>query len=435
MAFFLKGADLFLLLRGKHVGDGFLNTQLLLDGGGCQPVVAGEHDHMDAHFPEGFDGGRAGGADGVRHRDDAGDPGACGTGRVIRVFRTGEKKGRFALAGEAVHFRLDPGIFRHLGNCKNLFHICRISCMPDTAVHLGADAAAGDGGKILRGRNPQTFRSGFFHNSLRQRVLASGFRRGGQGEKLPFGKAVVQHDHIRHGRMAGGDGSRFIQHDGVDGVQVFQAFGGFDEDAVFRRLSRSHHDGHGRGKAQRAGAGDDENGNGAGKGEFKARSGDEPDDGGQDGDGDDRGHEHAADLIRKSCDGRFGVARLVHQPDDLRQGGVVAHAGGAEAEGAVFIDGGGDDRIPFALFHGNAFSGDGGLIQKTVSFRDHAVHRNAHAGADDHDIPGHHLLGGDGDLLAVLYDHGGLGSQIHQLAKRVGGFGFGTGLQIFSHRY
>ena len=58
------------------------------------------------------------------------------------------------------------------------------------------------------------------------------------------------------------------------------------------------------------------------------------------------GHEHAADLIRKSCDGRFGVARLVHQPDDLRQGGVVAHAGGAEAEGAVFIDGGGDDRIP-----------------------------------------------------------------------------------------
>ena len=63
--------------------------------------------------------------------------------------------------------------------------------MPDTAVHLGADAAAGDGGKILRGRNPQTFRSGFFHNSLRQRVLASGSAAAARGE-TPFGKAVVQ---------------------------------------------------------------------------------------------------------------------------------------------------------------------------------------------------------------------------------------------------
>ena len=266
-------------------------------------------------------------------------------------------------------------------------------------------------------------------------MFAAGLRGCGQRKKALFIKAVVQQNHIRYGRMTGSDGSRFIQHDGVDGVQVFQALGGFDEDAVFGRLSGAHHDGHGCGKPQRTGAGDDEHGDGAGKGEFKACSGNEPDDGGQNGDDDDCRNEHAADPIRKPGDGRFGIARFIHQTDDLRQGGVVAHAGGTEAEGAILIDGGGDDRIALSLFYGDAFPGDGGLVQIAVSLRDHPIHGNAHAGTDNHDVSRHDLFSGNGDFFTVPDDDCGFGSQVHQLAQRVGGFGFGAGFQIFSHRH
>ncbi len=62
---------------------------------------------MDAHFPEGFDGGRAGRTHGVRYSDDADDSGVRRTGCIIRGFRTGEQQRGLALAGETVHFRFD----------------------------------------------------------------------------------------------------------------------------------------------------------------------------------------------------------------------------------------------------------------------------------------------------------------------------------------
>ena len=110
---------------------------------------------------------------------------------------------------------------------------------------------------------------------------------------------------------------------------------------------------------------------------------------------------------------------VVHEADDLREGGIVAHARGAKAEGAVFVDGGGDDRVANMLFHGDALAGDGGLIDVAKALDDLAVHGDALAGLDDHDVAGDHLLGGHGDFHAVAHDHGGLGREIDQLAQRV----------------
>ena len=71
------------------------------------------------------------------------------------------------------------------------------------------------------------------------------------------------------------------------------------------------------------------------------------------------------------------------------------------------------------LFHGDALAGDGGLIDVAKALDDLAVHGDALAGPDDHDVAGDHLLGRHGDFHAVAHDHGGLGREIDQLAQRV----------------
>ena len=117
--------------------------------------------------------------------------------------------------------------------------------------------------------------------------------------------------------------------------------------------------------------------------------------------------------------GRLGGTGVVHEADDLRERCIVAHARGAEAESAVFVDGGGDDRVANTLFHGDALAGDGGLIDVAKALDNLAVHGDALAGPDDHDVTGHDLLGRHGDFHAVAHDHGGLGREIDQLAQRV----------------
>ena len=52
VALLLQTADDGLLLRGQHVGNGFADVQLFADGLGGLAVVAGEHDHVEAHLAE-----------------------------------------------------------------------------------------------------------------------------------------------------------------------------------------------------------------------------------------------------------------------------------------------------------------------------------------------------------------------------------------------
>ena len=250
-------------------------------------------------------------------------------------------------------------------------------------------------------------------------MFAAGLDRRGLGKKVALGKAGLKHGNVRHRGMAGGDGAGLVQYDGIDVVQIFQRFGTLDEYAELGGLAGADHDGHGRGQTQRAGAGDDQHGDGVGEGELEAVAGDHPDDSGHERDAHDHGHEHAADLVGEAGDGRFGGAGVVHEADDLRERGIVAHARGAEAESAVFVDGGGDDRVANMLFHGDALAGDGGLIDVAKALDDLAVHGDALAGPDDHDVAGDDLLGRHGDFHAVAHDHGGLGREIDQLAQRV----------------
>ena len=55
----------------------------------------------------------------------------------------------------------------------------------------------------------------------------------------------------------------------------------------------------------------------------------QPDDGGDNGNGNDRRHENARDLIGDLGDGRFGRRSIRYHLNDLRKGGVLADPSGA----------------------------------------------------------------------------------------------------------
>ena len=413
----LKGADVGFFLGGQHVGDGLLDAQLLADGLGGDFVVAGEHHHMEAHLVKPLDSRTAGLPDGVRHSDDA---------QQLPIPE--EQQGRFPLLGQLVDHRFRSAALFQCGGLVVLLQESQVPRQVFPAVYLGPDAAARHRLKSFRfwKRQPQLL--GALHHSLGQGMLAAKFSGGSLGQELLLCQRAVQGEDICHGGVARGDGAGLIQNDGVHVVEVLQALGGLNQNAHLRGLACAHHDGHRGGKAQGAGAGDNQHGNGVGQGELKAHAGNEPHNGRHNSYGDDHRHKHAADLVRQPGDGRLGVAGLVHQADDLGKGGVLPHLGGLELKGAVFVDGGGDDLVARVLLHGDALARDGGLVHIAVALCDDAVYWNALAGTDDHNIPGHHLLRGDGLLHPAPEHHGGFGGQIHQLAQGVAGFGLGAGL-------
>ena len=78
----------------------------------------------------------------------------------------------------------------------------------------------------------------------------------------------------------------------------------------------------------------------------------------------------------------------------------------------------------FALFHGNAFSGDGGLIHRAPAFYDDTVYRDALSRLYYDYIAYDDLFAGYGDLFSVPQDQCGFGSKVHQFSEGIGSFGF-----------
>ena len=197
-------------------------------------------------------------------------------------------------------------------------------------------------------------------------------------------------------------------------------------------LAGAHHNGHRCGQAQGAGAGDHQHGNAGGEGKLQTLACQKPDGGGNQGDGHDHGDKHAGNPICQAGDGGLGAAGLLHQADDLGEGGVFSHlvrpkfqeSGGAYCGGGYGVAG--------ALFYGDAFTGEGTLIHRGPALQDGAVHGNPAPGPHQDCVAHLDLGGGDFDLLSVSQNGGRLRRQVHKLANGVSGFSFGPGLQKFA---
>ena len=259
------------------------------------------------------------------------------------------------------------------------------------------------------------------------------FQTGGGAQQLLLGD-IGGAQHVGDPGLALGDGAGLVQHHGVDAAHQLQTGGGFDEDALFGGLAGGHGDGHGGGQTQSAGAGDHQHGDADGQAEadaHAARSG--PQQGGGDGDGDHRRYKHGADLVGQTADGRLGGGGLLHEPDDLGQGGVRTHAVGGHLQIAAGEDGGGHGLAAGGLFYRHALTGEGGLVHGAAALDHGAVHGDAAALPDDHRLTGLDLVGGHGDLRAAAAHHRHVRRQRQQRRDGSGGLALGALLQILAH--
>ncbi len=149
----------------------------------------------------------------------------------------------------------------------------------------------------------------------------------------------------------------------------------------------------------------------------------------EDGHHDDDRHKVARHHISHALDGRFRALGVLHQLDDLGQGGILTHFGRPEAERARLVDRRPDDLVSRLFGHWQTLSSDHTLVHRAATLSDHAIHRHLFAGPHDHYVAHQHLFHGDVHLLAIPYHSRRLGLQAHQLLDGLVGLAFGARLQ------
>ena len=264
-------------------------------------------------------------------------------------------------------------------------------------------------------------------------MFAGLFQRRRQGKQFCFG-LPGQRDQVGQHRPPLGDGAGLVQHDGVHLVGVFQRLGVFIQDAQLCALAGAHHDRHRGGQAQRAGAADDQHRNGPGQRKFQRLPQQQPHQERRRRDHHHHRHKHAAHLVGKLCNGRLGGAGVLHQRNDLGQGRVLPHFFGPEGKAARLVDRRGDHPVAGPFFHRDALAGNGRLVHAGHSLQHRAVHRDAHAGLNDHRIPDHNLLHGHLRFGGAPAHQRRLGRQVHQRLNGSAGAALGARFQVFAHR-
>ena len=99
-------------------------------------------------------------------------------------------------------------------------------------------------------------------------------------------------------------------------------------------------------------------------------------------DGDDDRHEDVADAVADTLDVRAAGLRALHGGDYMRERGRLAGGGDAHDEAAVYIHCAGKKFVAGFFVRRNGFAGEHGFVHGRLTFKHHAVHRHAVAGAE-----------------------------------------------------
>jgi hypothetical protein len=425
-------ADLLGLLVRQHFGEDVVDGNVGGDRLRGRGVVAGEHPHLQAECLQ--LGDRAGGIglDGIGHDDQAGrfridgseHRGLAGGGRLAGL--RSQRRDVDARLGEE----------------------CGVADQDAAALDRGVDAPAGDGGEALDGGQRQAAVAGRGDDRGAQRVFAAGL--GGrddreQGRRVPLaGRADPG-----HGGPALGDRAGLVQDDRSQPAGLFERVAVADQDAELGGLAGAHHDRGRGGQAERAGAGDDEHRDGGADRHgpvVAGRAGQGPDSERDDGGDEDAGHEPRRDGVGQALHRRLGALRVLDEPDDLRECGVLAHGRRAEQERAGAVDGRANDLVPGRLADRGALAGEHALVDRRYAVDDDPVDRDLLPGPDpdhvcDEDLPDRDVL------LTAVADHPGrlrgqsdefgdggggalLGAQFHPAAHQDQGDDHQGGLEV-----
>ena len=146
-----------------------------------------------------------------------------------------------------------------------------------------------------------------------------------------------------------------------------------------------------------------------------------------------RGHKHAGDAVCQLGNRRLCRRRILHHPDDLGQGGILAHPGRLTHHIAGAVEGRRRHPVAHTLIHRQALTGERRLIHGAAALQHLAVGGDRLAGTHHKPVAGFHPLNRHRLLPLVGEQHRRLGFHRQQPPERVGGFPLGACLQHLSH--
>ena len=349
-------------------------------------IVAGQHHRFDAQRLEFGDRLRAFRSQRVghgkdRHRPAGGDQNHGGPARLLECCEP-----RFQACGA------DPQLFRQPV----------IAQRPFLSVDDTLDAAPLEHAKTL-GRQQGHARLLFaptLHQGARHRMGAVVVQAGGDPQGLR-GRHVAQRNDIGQRGFALGQGAGLVERHHLEFSSAFEKYAAFDENAVSGRSRQTADYRHRGGNHERARAGDDQDDQGLvspfapGPAQQQWAK---------------HGHQHG----ERDHGRRVVVREAVHEALRRRPLGLgVLNGGGNSRQGAVPCLRGDDgfhhavghyasriERIAHLLVHRQAFSGNGGLVERGMAGIDAGVER--HPGARAHADAGADRNGGQGARLPAI---------------------------------
>ena len=369
LALGLQLPDYSLLAVRQDPGNDLVHSGLGPDGLSCALVIAGEHDHLNAHILQLPNGPGAVRLHGVRHGD-----------HTCKCAVIGKEQRCLTLLCQSV------GLGCHIpGDIYLSGDELQASAQQRLPIQLGMEAISRQRLELGHFIGCIAPGSSLFQDSLGQRMLALALQGQGQLQECIF---LGPAENIRHLGLALGDGAGFVQDHNVGLSGLLQRDSRLKQNTVLGPHAVANHDGNRCCKAQSAGAADDQHGDAPGQGIGKLPAKQQPDN------GNNRRNKHAGDLVGNFRNGGLGGRRIGDHFDDLGKGGVLPYPAGPAAQEAGLIGGGSRNAVAHRLVHRDAFAGEGGFIDGAAALQNNAVHGDALPGADHKDIVLLHLLNG-----------------------------------------
>ncbi|MNC00420.1 hypothetical protein D3C75_477490 [compost metagenome] len=335
--------------------------------------------------------------------------------------------------GPAFFFPRDRRVGQRPGTQAAVFQQTPIAQRQATPFEVAGDAATSQGLAVADIGHLQSTLGTGIQNSLGQRMLTAALQGAGQLQQARL--ITVDGTQMSNARGAGGQGAGLVEHHRAHFMGPLQCFGVLDQNSVACRHAGAGHDRRRCGQAQRAWAGDHQHRHGIDQCGFHRRAIQPPADQGGQGNQQHGGHEHLADFIHQFLDRRFCGLGVFHQPDDPRQHGFRTEGLGTHQQPAFTVDRAAGDLVAGLLGHWQTLAADQGFVGVALTFNHFAIHREAFAGFDHHQVI--EAQGADGDVLLVAIDHPDrpFRAQGFEGTDGAGGLALGAAFQVLAQQY
>ena len=315
-----------------------------------------------------------------------------------------------------------------------LLHPAQTADQETAPRHLALGSATGHGAHTIRLRHGDAALLGRVHHGARQRVFAAALHARHRSEDSGLGQGWFHvkryQSWLSHGQRAG-----LVERHGIDLVRHFQRLGVLDQNAVLGGHARPGHDRGGRRQPQRARAGNHQHRHGVDQRFLQPRAHCHPADEGDERDHQHDGHEDRRHLVHQPLNRRLGRLRVFHEANDAREHRLRAHGRDLHDDAPIAVDRAARERRTRLAHDRQRLAGQHGFIDLRVAFDDHAIHRNALAGAHDQLVAGHHLGNRHIDLSIATDQMRHVGPQRMQRADRRRGLALGACLQPFAQQH